>query len=202
MYFILHTQLPVMTDTQSPSDNVLCSISALILLYEKKKRLLESNMDEIFRGNGGTASLKEVDRHCNSSKELYDIKCEIEELLDDADSLKWLEQFKGVEDGDTEDSRKIKTEKYNSLLHEKYVKADAIQLKIENLACELEDLQRQKQNLDNYGRALFLRWEEVSGILDLEDDPDYNPLNNVEAETIGKLDDLKSRLHKVDVTIE
>ena len=53
-------------------------------------------MDEIFRENGGTASLKEVDRHRNSSKELYDIKSEIEELLDDADSLKWLEQFKGV----------------------------------------------------------------------------------------------------------
>ena len=129
-----------MTDTQSPSDKVLCSISALILLYEKKKKLLESNMDEIFRGNGGFASLNEVERHRHSSKELYNIKSEIEELLDDADSLKWLEQFKGVEDGDTEDSRKIKTEKYDSLLHEKYVKADAIQLKIENLACELEDL--------------------------------------------------------------
>ena len=87
-------------------------------------------------------------------------------------------------------------------MHEKYVKADAIQLKIEILECELEDLQRQKQNLDNYGRALFLRWEEVSDILDLEDDPDYNPLNNVEAETIWKLDDLKSRLNKVNVSIE
>ncbi|MEA5037509.1 MAG: hypothetical protein VB020_04540 [Methanocorpusculum sp.] len=191
-----------MTDTESPSANVLCSISALILLYEKKKKLLESNMDEIFRGNGGFASLNEVDKHINSSKELYAIKCEIEELLDDADSLQWLEQFKGVEDGDTEDSRKIKAEQYDSLLHEKYVKADAIQLKIEILECELEDLQRQKQDLDNYGRALFLRWEEVSGILDLEDDPDYDPLNNVEAETTGKLDDLKSRLHMVNVTIE
>jgi hypothetical protein len=202
MYFILHKQLPVMIDKQSPSDKVLCSISALILLYENKKKLLESNMDEIFRGNGGTASLNEVDRHIKSSKELYDIKSEIEELLDDADSLKWLEKFKGVEDGDTKDSRKIKAEKYDSLLNEKYVKADAIQLKIEILECELEDLKRQKQNLDNYGRALFLRWEEVSDILDLEDDPDYNPLYNVEAETIWKLDDLKSRLHKVDVTIE
>jgi len=202
MYFILHKQLTVMTDTQSPSDKVLCYISALILRYENKKKLLESNMDEIFRENGGTASLKEVDRHRNSSKELYDIKSEIEELLDDADSLKWLEQFKGVEDGDTKDSLKIKSEKYDSLLNEKYVKADAIQLKIEILECELEDLKRQKQNLDNYGHALFLRWEEVSDILDLEDDPDYNPLYNVEAETIWKLDDLKSRLNKVNVNID